>query len=67
MEPLSVFSLLFNLITYNSGNDINFKNDDYRYQSVYQVKQDIFNESFKNNNSQNFKKISKFNISLNTK
>ena len=25
MEPLSVFSLLFNLITYNSGNDINFK------------------------------------------
>ena len=67
MEPLSVFSLLFNLITYNSGNDINFKNDDYRYQSVYQVKQDIFNESFKNNNSQNFKKITKFNISLNTK
>ena len=67
MEPLSVFSLLFNLMTYNSGNDINFKNDDYRYQSVYQVKQDIFNESFKNNNSQNFKKITKFNISLNTK
>ncbi len=67
MEPLSVFSLLFNLITYNSGNDINFKNDHYRYQSVYQVKQDIFNESFKNNNSQNFKKITKFNISLNTK
>ena len=67
MEPLSVFSLLFNLITYNPGNDINFKNDYYPYQSVYQVKQDIFNESFKNNNSQNFKKISKFNISLNTK
>ena len=67
MEPLSVFSLLFNLITYNSGNDINFKNDHYQYQSVYQVKQDIFNESFKNNNSQNFKKITKFNISLNTK
>ena len=67
MEPLSVFSLLFNLITYNSGNDINFKDDYYPYQSVYQVKQDIFNESFKNNNSQKFKKISKFNISLNTK
>ena len=47
MEPLSVFSLLFNLITYNPGNDINFKNDHYRYQSVYQVKQDIFNDSFK--------------------
>ena len=67
MEPLSVFSLLFNLVTYNSSNDMNFKDDYYRYQSVYQVKQDIFNESFKNNNSQNFKKISKFNISLNTK
>ncbi len=67
MEPLSVFSLLFNLITYNSGNDINFKNDDYRYHSVYQVKQDIFNETFKNKNSQNFKKIKKFNISLITK
>ena len=67
MEPLSVFSLLFNLLTYNSGNDINFKNDHYRYQSVYQVKQDIFNETFKNKNSQNFKKIKKFNISLITK
>ena len=65
MEPLSVFSLLFNLITYNSGNDINFKNDHYQYQSVYQVKQDIFNGSFKNNNIQDIKNFSNFNILLN--
>ena len=65
MEPLSVISLLFNLATFNSSNQTNLKNDYHRYQSVYQVKQDIFNDSFKNSDIKNVNNISKFNISLN--
>ena len=65
MEPLSIISLFFNLATFNSNHDINYNNNQQQYHSVYQVKQEIFNGSFKNSNLYNVKNISNLNISLN--
>ena len=68
MEPLSIISLFFNLATFNSNHEINSNNNQQQYQqyhSVYQVKQEIFNGSFKNSNLYNIKNISNLNISLN--
>ena len=65
MEPLSIFSLFFNLATFNSNYEVNTNNNQQQYHSVYQVKQDIFNGSFKNTNLYNVKNISNLNISLN--
>ena len=68
MEPLSIISLFFNLATFNSNHEINSNNNQQQYQqyhSVYQVKQEIFNGSFKNSNLYNVKNISNLNISLN--
>ena len=64
MEPLSIISLFFNLATFNSNHEIN-SNNKQQYHSVYQVKQEIFNGSFKNSNLYNVKNISNLNISLN--
>ena len=65
MEPLSIISLFFNLATFNSNYEVNTSNNQQQYHSVYQVKQDIFNGSFKNTNLYNVKNISNLNISLN--
>ena len=65
MEPLSIISLFFNLATFNSNYEVNTSNNQQQYHSVYQVKQDIFNGSFKNTNLYNDKNISNLNISLN--
>ncbi len=65
MEPLSIISLFFNLATFNSKNEINSNNIKQQYNSYYQVKQEIFNGSFKNSNLYNVKNISNLNISLN--
>ena len=65
MEPLSIISLFFNLATFNSNYEINYNNNQEQYHSVFQVKQDIFNGSFKNTNLYNVKDISNLNISLN--
>ena len=65
MEPLSIISLFFNLATFNSNHEINSKNNQQQYHSVYQVKQEIFNGSFKNSNFYNVKNISNLNISSN--
>ena len=65
MEPLSIISLFFNLATFNSNHEINSNNIQQQYHSVYQVKQEIFNGSFKNSNLYNVKNISDLNISLN--
>ena len=65
MEPLSIISLFFNLATFNSNYEVNTSNNHQQYHSVYQVKQDIFNESFKNTNLYNVKNISNLNITLN--
>ena len=66
MEPLSIISLFFNLATFNSNHEINNNNHHHQqYHSVYQVKQEIFNGSFKNSNLYNVKNISNLNISLN--
>ena len=68
MEPLSIISLFFNLATFNSNHEINSNNNQQQYQqyhSVYQVKQEIFNGSFKNSNLYNIKNISNLNIPLN--
>ena len=65
MEPLSIISLFFNLATFNSNYELNTNNNQQQYHSVYQVKQDIFNGSFKNTNLYNVKNISNLNISLN--
>ena len=65
MEPLSIISLFFNLATFNSNHEINFNNNKQQYHSVYQVKQEIFNGSFKNSNFYNVKNISNLNISSN--
>ena len=65
MEPLSIISLFFNLATFNSNYEINTNNNQQKYYSVYQVKEDIFNGSFKNTNLHNVKNISNLNISLN--
>ena len=65
MEPLSIISLFFNLATFNPNHEMNVNNNQNQYHSVYQVKQDIFNGSFKNTNIHNVKNISNLNISLN--
>ena len=65
MEPLSIISLFFNLATFNSNHEINSNNNQQQYHSVYQVKQEIFNGTFKNSNLYNIKNISNLNISLN--
>ena len=65
MEPLSIISLFFNLATFNSNYELNTNNNQQQYHSVYQIKQDIFNGSFKNTNLYNVKNISNLNISLN--
>ena len=65
MEPLSIISLFFNLATLNSNYEVNTSNNQQQYHSVYQVKQEIFNGSFKNSNLYNVKNISNLNISLN--
>ena len=65
MEPLSIISLFFNLATFNSNQEINSNNYQQQYHSVYQVKQEIFNGSFKSTNLYNVKNISNLNISLN--
>ena len=65
MEPLSIISLFFNLATFNSNYEVNTNNNQQQYHSVYQVKQDIFNGSFKNTNLYKVKNISNLNISLN--
>ena len=65
MEPLSIISLFFNLATFNSNYEVNTNNNQQQYHSVYQVKQEIFNGSFKNSNSYNVNNISNLNISLN--
>ena len=65
MEPLSIISLFFNLATFNSNYEINSNNNQQQYHSVYQIKQDIFDGSFKSTNLYNFKNISNLNISLN--
>ena len=65
MEPLSIISLFFNLATFNSNNEINSNNIQQQYHSVYQVKQEIFNGSFKSTALFNIKDISNLNISLN--
>ena len=65
MEPLSIISLFFNLATFNSDHAINNNNNQQQYHSVYQVKQEIFDGSFKNSNLYNVKNISNLKISLN--
>ena len=65
MEPLSIISLFINLATFNPDRATNTNHDQQQYHSIYQVKQDIFNGSFKNNNIQENKNISNLNISLN--
>ena len=65
MEPLSIISLFFNLATFNSNYEINSNNNQQQYHSVYQIKQDIFDGSFKSTNLYNVKNISNSNISLN--
>ena len=65
MEPLSIISLFFNLATFNSNYEINSDNNQQQYHSVYQIKQDIFDGSFKSTNLYNVKNISNLNISLN--
>ena len=67
MEPLSIISLFFNLATFNSNHEINSNtnNIQQQYHSVYQVKQEIFNGSFKNSNLYNVKNIPNLNFSLN--
>ena len=65
MEPLSIISLFFNLATFNSNYEINSNNNQKQYHSVYQIKQDIFDGSFKSTNLYNVKNISNLNISLN--
>ena len=65
MEPLSIISLFINLATFNPNHEMNANHNQHQYHSIYQVKQDIFNGSFKNNNIQDVKNIPNFNISLN--
>ena len=65
MEPLSIISLFFNLATFNSNHEINSNNIQQQYHSVYQVKQEIFNGSFKSTDLYNVKDISNLHISLN--
>ena len=65
MEPLSIISLFFNLATFNSNYEINSNNNQQQYHSVYQIKQDIFDGSFKSTNLYDVKNISNLNISLN--
>ena len=47
------------------NSEINSNNIQQQYHSVYQVKQEIFNGSFKNSNLYNVNNISNLNISLN--
>ena len=65
MEPLSIISLFFNLATFNSNHEINSNYNQQQYHSIYQVKQEIFNGSFKSTDLYNFKDISNLYISLN--
>ena len=65
MEPLSIISLFINLATFNPKHALDTNHNQQQYHSIYQVKQDIFNGSFKNNNIQDVKNFSNFNISLN--
>ena len=65
MEPLSIISLFFNIATFNSNHEIYTDKNQQQYHSVYQVKSDIFDGSFKNTNLHNIKNISNLNISLN--
>ena len=46
MEPLTILSLFFNIVTFDEPKN-NFSNVQY-YNSVYEAKQDIFNGSVKN-------------------
>ncbi len=65
MEPLSIISLFINLATFNPNHAMNTNYNQQKYHSIYQVKQEIFNGSFKNSNLYNVKNISNLNISLN--
>ena len=65
MEPLSIISLFINLATFNPNHAMNTNYNQQQYHSIYQVKQDIFNGSFENNNIQDIKNFSNLNILLN--
>ena len=65
MEPLSIISLFINLATFNPNHAMSTNHNQQEYHSIYQVKQDIFNGSFKNNNIQDLKNFSNLNILLN--
>ena len=65
MEPLSIISLFINLATFNPNHAMNTNYNQQQYHSIYQVKQDIFNGSLKNNNIQDIKNFSNLNILLN--
>ena len=62
MEPLSILSLFFNIVTFNeTNNNNNFSNVQY-YNSVYEAKQEIFNgsvENFEINNITNMQLVLK--------
>ena len=64
MEPLSVISLFFNLVTYNSKNDFKQIDQSHYFYSVTDAKQEIFNGRVNNLNLKNFEKLTNFNLSL---
>ena len=47
MEPLTILSFFFNIVTLDEPKNNNFSNVQY-YNSVYEAKQEIFNGSVKN-------------------
>ena len=47
MEPLTILSLFFNIVTFDEPKKNNFSHVHY-YNSVYEAKQEIFNGSVEN-------------------
>ena len=47
MEPLTILSFFFNIVTFDEPKNNNFSNVQY-YNSVYEAKQEIFNGSVEN-------------------
>ena len=47
MEPLTILSLFFNMVTFDEPKKNNFSHVHY-YNSVYEAKQEIFNGSVEN-------------------
>ena len=47
MEPLTILSLFFNIVTFDEPKKHNFSHVQY-YNSVYEAKQEIFNGSVEN-------------------